>query len=47
MHQHALVPSVFASLGFLSPANRGALFTALLLCFVFLGYACVPPTRRV
>jgi transmembrane 9 superfamily protein 2/4 len=28
---------IFASLGFLSPANRGALFTALLLCFVFLG----------
>eukprot|EP01062_Namystynia_karyoxenos_P002642 TRINITY_DN10935_c0_g1_i1.p1 TRINITY_DN10935_c0_g1~~TRINITY_DN10935_c0_g1_i1.p1 ORF type:complete len:657 (+),score=240.86 TRINITY_DN10935_c0_g1_i1:99-1973(+) len=28
---------VFACLGFLSPANRGALFTAILLCFVFLG----------
>jgi transmembrane 9 superfamily protein 2/4 len=28
---------VLAALGFLSPANRGALFTALLLCFVFLG----------
>jgi transmembrane 9 superfamily protein 2/4 len=28
---------LFACLGFLSPANRGALFTALLLCFVFLG----------
>jgi len=28
---------VFALLGFLSPANRGALFTAMLLCFVFLG----------
>eukprot|EP00906_Rhabdomonas_costata_P031132 RCo043992 len=27
----------FACLGFLSPANRGALFTAVLLCFVFLG----------
>eukprot|EP01062_Namystynia_karyoxenos_P002644 TRINITY_DN10935_c0_g3_i1.p1 TRINITY_DN10935_c0_g3~~TRINITY_DN10935_c0_g3_i1.p1 ORF type:complete len:625 (+),score=269.33 TRINITY_DN10935_c0_g3_i1:94-1968(+) len=28
---------LFACLGFLSPANRGALFTAILLCFVFLG----------
>eukprot|EP00760_Papus_ankaliazontas_P030464 PhM_4_TR4843/c0_g1_i1/m.13826/K17086/TM9SF2_4; transmembrane 9 superfamily member 2/4 len=26
-----------ACLGFLSPANRGALFTAMLLCFAFLG----------
>eukprot|EP00668_Euglena_longa_P002236 GGOE01002581.1.p1 GENE.GGOE01002581.1~~GGOE01002581.1.p1 ORF type:complete len:625 (-),score=163.38 GGOE01002581.1:327-2201(-) len=33
----SLTVLVFASLGFLSPANRGALFTALLLCFVFLG----------
>eukprot|EP00993_Chasmostoma_nieuportense_P005598 NODE_621_length_2008_cov_133.209995_g577_i0.p1 GENE.NODE_621_length_2008_cov_133.209995_g577_i0~~NODE_621_length_2008_cov_133.209995_g577_i0.p1 ORF type:complete len:624 (-),score=145.44 NODE_621_length_2008_cov_133.209995_g577_i0:80-1951(-) len=28
---------VWACLGFLSPANRGSLFTAVLLCFVFLG----------
>jgi transmembrane 9 superfamily protein 2/4 len=28
---------IFAVLGFLSPANRGALFTAMLVCFVFLG----------
>lgn len=28
---------LFACLGFLSPANRGGLFTAVLLCFVFLG----------
>lgn len=28
---------IFACLGFLSPANRGALFTAMLVCFVFLG----------
>lgn len=28
---------VVACLGFLAPANRGALFTALLVCFVFLG----------
>lgn len=28
---------VVACLGFLSPANRGALFTAMLVCFVFLG----------
>eukprot|EP00667_Euglena_gracilis_P004952 EG_transcript_4981 len=33
----SLTVLVFASLGFLSPANRGALFTAVLLCFVFLG----------
>eukprot|EP00756_Hemistasia_phaeocysticola_P012624 Hpha_TRINITY_DN15219_c1_g3::TRINITY_DN15219_c1_g3_i2::g.65411::m.65411/K17086/TM9SF2_4; transmembrane 9 superfamily member 2/4 len=28
---------LLACLGFLSPANRGTLFTAILLCFVFLG----------
>jgi len=28
---------ILACLGFLSPANRGSLFTAILLCFVFLG----------
>jgi len=28
---------IFACLGFLSPANRGALFTAMLIFFVFLG----------
>ena len=29
----------FAVLGFLSPANRGGLMTAMLLLFVFMGYA--------
>jgi transmembrane 9 superfamily protein 2/4 len=33
----ALTVIIFACLGFLSPANRGALFTAMLLCFAFLG----------
>eukprot|EP01013_Petalomonas_cantuscygni_P009212 TRINITY_DN22015_c0_g1_i1.p1 TRINITY_DN22015_c0_g1~~TRINITY_DN22015_c0_g1_i1.p1 ORF type:complete len:628 (+),score=157.10 TRINITY_DN22015_c0_g1_i1:267-2150(+) len=28
---------LFATLGFLSPASRGALLTAMMLCFVFLG----------
>jgi len=32
-----LVTLVFAALGFLSPANRGGLMTALLLLFVFMG----------
>jgi transmembrane 9 superfamily protein 2/4 len=35
----ALVTLIFAVLGFLSPANRGALMTALLLLFVFMGIA--------
>lgn len=30
---------IFAVLGFLSPANRGGLLTALLLIYVFMGYA--------
>lgn len=33
----ALVTMVFAALGFLSPANRGGLMTAMLLLFVFMG----------
>eukprot|EP00455_Lapot_gusevi_P015158 TRINITY_DN1764_c0_g2_i6.p1 TRINITY_DN1764_c0_g2~~TRINITY_DN1764_c0_g2_i6.p1 ORF type:complete len:286 (+),score=129.66 TRINITY_DN1764_c0_g2_i6:157-1014(+) len=33
----ALLTMVFAVLGFLSPANRGGLMTALLLLFVFMG----------
>ncbi|CAL8469256.1 g8797 [Coccomyxa elongata] len=33
----ALVTMVFAVLGFLSPANRGGLMTAMLLLFVFMG----------
>merc|ERR550534_1212960 len=33
----ALLTLVFAALGFLSPANRGALMTTLLLLFVFMG----------
>ena len=32
-----LVTMVFATLGFLSPANRGGLMTAVLLLFVFMG----------
>jgi len=32
-----LITLVFAALGFLSPANRGGLMTALLLLFVFMG----------
>ena len=35
-----LVTMVFAVLGFLSPANRGGLMTAMLLLFAFMG-ACV------
>ena len=33
----SLVTLIFAALGFLSPANRGGLMTALLLVFVFMG----------
>merc|ERR550534_3111340 len=33
----ALLTLIFAVLGFLSPANRGALMTTLLLLFVFMG----------
>jgi len=33
----SLLTLVFAALGFLSPANRGALMTTLLLLFVFMG----------
>lgn len=33
----ALVTMVFALLGFLSPANRGGLMTAMLMMFVFMG----------
>ncbi len=33
----AVVTMVFAALGFLSPANRGGLMTAMLLLFVFMG----------
>jgi len=33
-----VVLMVFALLGFLSPANRGGLMTAMLLLFVFMGY---------
>ena len=33
----AFLVVVFALLGFLSPANRGGLSTALLLLFVFMG----------
>ena len=32
-----LVTMVFALLGFLSPANRGGLTTAMLMMFVFMG----------
>ena len=32
-----LVTMVFATLGFLSPANRGRMLTAVLLLFVFMG----------
>lgn len=32
-----LITMVFAVLGFLSPANRGGLMTAMLLLFVFMG----------
>lgn len=33
----SLVTMMFAALGFLSPANRGGLMTAMLLLFVFMG----------
>ena len=33
----AVVTMIFAVLGFLSPANRGGLMTAVLLLFVFMG----------
>merc|ERR1719150_2719074 len=33
----SLLTLIFAALGFLSPANRGALMTTLLLLFVFMG----------
>ncbi|KAK9811371.1 hypothetical protein WJX72_002736 [[Myrmecia] bisecta] len=33
----ALITMIFAVLGFLSPANRGGLMTAMLLLFVFMG----------
>lgn len=33
----AVVTMIFAALGFLSPANRGGLMTAMLLLFVFMG----------
>lgn len=33
----ALVTMIFAVLGFLSPANRGGLMTAMLLLFAFMG----------
>eukprot|EP00210_Caulerpa_lentillifera_P000490 g473.t1 len=33
-----IVTMIFAVLGFLSPANRGALMTAMLFFFVFMGY---------
>jgi transmembrane 9 superfamily protein 2/4 len=33
----ALITMVFAVLGFLSPANRGGLMTAMLLLFVLMG----------
>lgn len=32
----ALVTMIFALLGFLSPANRGGLMTAMLMMFVFM-----------
>ena len=35
--RRTLVTMVFATLGFLSPANRGGLMTAVLLLFVFMG----------
>ena len=31
------VTMIFAVLGFLSPANRGGLMTAMLMLFVFMG----------
>ena len=33
----SVVTMLFAVLGFLSPANRGGLMTAMLLLFVFMG----------
>ena len=32
-----LITMIFALLGFLSPANRGGLMTAMLMMFVFMG----------
>lgn len=46
----ALLTLVFALLGFLSPANRGGLMTALLLLFVFMGwvdFVCMDCISRV
>lgn len=37
MYAMSLLTIVFAALGFLSPANRGALMTTLVLLFVFMG----------
>lgn len=33
----SMVTMIFALLGFLSPANRGGLMTAMLMMFVFMG----------
>ena len=35
----AVITMIFAVLGFLSPANRGGLLTAMVVLFVFMGYA--------
>lgn len=43
----ALVTLIFAALGFLSPANRGGLMTALLLLFVFMGMLAGYHSTRV
>jgi transmembrane 9 superfamily member 2/4 len=40
-----MITLIFAVLGFLSPANRGGLMTALLLLFVFMGYICTQTQR--
>jgi transmembrane 9 superfamily protein 2/4 len=40
-----VVLMIFAVLGFLSPANRGALMTALLLLFVLMGALAGPAHR--
>ena len=37
LFSRAVVTMIFAVLGFLSPANRGGLMTAVLLLFVFMG----------
>jgi hypothetical protein len=34
----SIITLIFAALGFLSPANRGSLMTALLVVFVFMGF---------